>query len=380
MNILNLLDKFLNANANDGRILINSDFCVRLKTPMAGCYECIERCPDLSIKITDAEINILENCTNCNACLYLCPNSVFYVKKDKTDKNLENFYFCGKTEEYFKNFKISATGANYLIKCIYELEDVDIISSLKNRFDITFVSSDCKSCRLKYFHNKKIKRINEITKFLNEENIFKEINAEDFNFKEFAEEHSKKKKDVYNFKTADDKAGNKNTDKENIESEGGVKTTETLDRREFFKNSFKSLKDNAKKLAENVSIEDLPLSELYSQFIPAGKNDKNINYSLLNRQKKIYKFLKENKEFVPLFNIRLPKINENCVFCSNCWEMCPTGALIFKENKISLEPFFCTSCGLCKDICSFGAVRMYKALSLKDISGKKPLLINKNNF
>ncbi len=383
MNILNLLDKFLNARADDGRILINSDFCVRLKTPMAGCYECIERCPDLSIKITDAEINILENCSNCNACLYLCPNSVFYVKnknkKDEADKNLKNFYFCGKTEKYFKNFKISAAGANYLIKCIYELEDVDIISSLKNRFDITFVSSDCKSCRLKYFHNKKIKRINEITKFLNEENAFKEINAEDFNFKEFEEKHNKEK-GVYNFNHTGDKASDSEKDKRSIENAGGVKTAGTLDRREFFKNSFKSLKDNAKKLAENVSIEDLPLSELYSQFIPAGKNDKNINYSLLKRQKKIYKFLKENKELVPLFNIKLPKINENCVFCSNCWEMCPAGALIFKENKISLEPFFCTSCGLCKDICSFGAIRMYKASDIKDISGEKILLLNKNNF
>jgi Na+-translocating ferredoxin:NAD+ oxidoreductase RNF subunit RnfB len=373
MNILNLLDKFLNANANDGRILINSDFCVRLKTPMAGCYECIERCPDLSIKITDAEINILENCTNCNACLYLCPNSVFYVKKDKTDKNLENFYFCGKTEEYFKNFKISAGNENYFIKCVYELEDIDIISSVKNGSQITFVSSDCKSCMLKYFRNKKIKRINEITKFLNEENAFKEIKAEDFNFKEFA---------AYKFKHADDKAADKykETDKKNNKNAGGVKTPETLDRREFFKNSFRSLKDNAKKLAENVSIEDLPLSELYSQFINTGKKDKSVNYSLLKRQKKIYEFLKENKELVPLFNIRLPKINENCVFCSNCWEMCPTGALIFKENKISLKPFFCTSCDLCKDICSFGALRMYKAAGIKDISGEKLLLLNKNNF
>ncbi len=382
MNILNLLDKFLNANENDRRILINPDFCVRLKTPMSGCYECIERCPDLSIKITDTEINIQENCSNCNACLHMCPNSVFYVKdkKDKTDKNLENFYFCGKTEEYFKNSKIPAVGDNRFIQCIYELEDVDLIYSLKNGFGITFVSSDCKSCRLKYFHNKKIKRINEIAKFLNKENFFKEINAEDFNFKEFAEENSKKKKDAYNFKTADDKAGNKKTDKEYIESEGGVKTAETLDRREFFKNSFKSLKDNAKKLAENVSVEDLPLSELYSQFIHTEKNEKSVNYSLLKRQKKIYKFLKENNEFLPLFNIRLPKINGNCVFCSNCWEMCPTGALIFKENKISLEPFFCTSCGLCKDICSFGALRMYKASGIKDISGEKTLIINKNNF
>ena len=366
MNILGLIEKFL--NRGNAAVSVNPDFCVRLKTPMAGCYECIERCPDLAIKITDTEINILENCSNCNACLYLCPNSVFYVKKDKTDKTGKTdkdfakcFYFCRSTEEYFKNFKISEAENSYFIQCIYELEDIDIISSVKNRRELILVSSDCKSCRLKYFHNKKIRRINEITKFFNEENAFTEIKAEDFNFKE-----------AIKFKHSGDKISAENAD--------DVKTAETLDRREFFKNSFKSLKDNARKLAENVSIEDLPLSELYSQFIDTGENEKKINHLLLERQKKNYRFLKENKELVRLLNIRLPKINENCVFCSNCWELCPTGALNFRENRISLEPFFCTGCGLCRDICSFGALRMYKALNLKDISGEKTLLLNKNNL
>ena len=376
MNILGLIEKFL--NRGDVLISVNPDFCVRLKTPMAGCYECIDRCPDLSIKITDNDIKILENCTNCNACLYICPNSVFYVKENKAENNnkpaLEPkekiFYFCSQTEQYFKTSK---TYEDYFIKCIYEVEDLDIISAIKNKAGIFFVSADCKSCRLKYFHNKKIKRINEIAKFLNAEGTFAEINMEDFNFKEFIKERGK---ESLKFKPAEDKA----SDKSNIENIDGVQNAETLDRREFFKNSFKSIKNNAKKLVENISIEDLPLSELYSQFIDTGENEKKINYLLLKRQKKIYRFLKENKELVRLLNIRLPKINENCVFCSNCWELCPTGALSFKENQISLEPFFCTGCGLCRDICSFGALRMYKALNLKDISGEKPLLLNKNNF
>ncbi len=376
MNILGLIEKFL--NRGDALISVNPDFCVRLKTPMAGCYECIDRCPDLSIKITDSDVKILENCSNCNACLYICPNSVFNVKEDKTENNnkpaLESkekiFYFCSQTEPYFKTSK---TYEDYFIKCIYEVEDLDIISAIKNKAGIFFVSADCKSCRLKYFHNKKIKRINEIAKFLNAEDAFAEINMEDFNFKEFIKERGK---GALKFKPADDKTA----DKRNIENIDGVQNAETLGRREFFKNSFKSIKNNAKKLVENISIEDLPLSELYSQFIDTGENEKKINYLLLKRQKKIYRFLKENKELVRLLNIRLPKINENCVFCSNCWELCPTGALSFQENQISLEPFFCTGCGLCKDICSFGALRMYKAVNLKDISGEKLLLLNKNNF
>ena len=108
MNILGLLEKFLNRGDDYGRIRANADFCVRLKTPMAGCYECIERCPEQSIKITDSDIGILENCVNCNACLHICPNSVFYVKDDNEAIKKQGiiaahssgniYYFCAKAE------------------------------------------------------------------------------------------------------------------------------------------------------------------------------------------------------------------------------------------------------------------------------------------
>ena len=367
MNILGLIEKLLNSGGGSG-IFINPDFCVRLKTPMAGCYECIDRCPDLSIKITDNDIKILQNCSNCNACLYICPNSVFYVKnnisgeQDGGRASADNiYYFCAKTE--------NKKAANK-IECLYGIEDIDIISLIKQGGKIFFITEDCKSCKLKYFYNKKLKRVNEIKKFLNAENAFAQININDFDYGIF----SKKQ-------TANNSAGpvknNENIDGESINGGKCNQELETLNRRDFFKNSIKGIKNNAKKIIEDISIEDLPLSELYSGYVDAGdKGEKKINKLLIERQKKIYRFLKYNEELLPLLNIRLPRLNVNCVFCSNCWELCPTGALTYKERdrEILLEPFLCTGCNLCKDICSFGAVRMYKAKNLKDISGKRIIL------
>ncbi|MHB8231634.1 MAG: 4Fe-4S binding protein [bacterium] len=374
MNILGLLGKFLSRDEN--LININQDFCVRLKTPMAGCYECIDRCPDSSIKITDNDVKILENCSYCNACLHICPNSVFYVKKNElTDFGNGHisagniYYFCAKTEQDFKTAenKIAINKVNK-IKCIYEIDDLDIISFIEEGKKLFFITGDCKSCNLKYFYNKKNKRINEIKKFLNAENAVTEININNFDFGKFLDEVAaagSRNKISSIAKTADKQDYNGDDNDKN-----GI-----LDRREFFKNSFKGFKNNAKKMIEDLSIEDLPLSGLYSEYIDLGsKNDKKNNKLLIERQKKLYLFLKENEELLPLLNIRLPKLNENCVFCSNCWELCPTGALIFKENSISLEPFLCTGCNLCRDICSFGAVRMYRAKSLRDVSGVKILL------
>ena len=365
MNILGLIEKLLNSGGGSG-VFINPDFCVRLKTPMAGCYECIDGCPDLSIKITDDDIKILENCSNCNACLYICPNSVFYVKNNISVEQGGGrasagniYYFCAKTE----NKK-----AVNKIECLYGIEDIDIISLIKQGSKIFFITEDCKSCKLKYFYNKKLKRVNEIKKFLNAENAFAQININDFDYGLFSKEQ-----------TADDFAEpvkiNENIYGESVNGGKCNQEVETLNRRDFFKNSIRGIKNNAKKVIEDISIEDLPLSELYSEYIDAGdKGGKKINKLLIERQKKIYRFLKYNEELLPLLNIRLPRLNGNCVFCSNCWELCPTGALMFKEKKILLEPFLCTGCNLCKDICSFGAVRMYKAKNLKDISGEKILL------
>ena len=367
MNILGLIEKLLNRDNNKG-ISINSDFCVRLKTPMAGCYTCIDRCPDLSIKITDNDIKILENCSKCNACIHICPNSVFYVKNNILEEERcgsqasagNIYYFCAKTE----NKK-----AVNKVECLLEIEDIDIISLMQKGNKIFFITEDCKSCKLNYFHNKKLKRVDEIKKFLKTENAFTEINIEDF----------RKRGQISNMTSFPPESIKINENKNGESGNDGKSNqkSETLDRRDFFKNSIKNIKNNAKKIIEDISIEDLPLSELYAQYIDTGdKGGKKINKLLIKRQKKIYLFLRENQSLLPLLNIRLPKLNENCVFCSSCWELCPTGALIYKEKEgeILIEPFLCTGCNLCRDICNFGAVRIYKVKKIQDVSDKKILI------
>ncbi len=372
MNILGLLEKFL--NREDELISVNGDFCVRLKTPMAGCYECIERCPVSSIKITDTEVKILENCINCKACLYICPNSVFYFKNNNltesaTAKNSPSgdiYYFCSETG---REIKTAGKTQFNKIECIFEIGDLDIITFFKKGKKLHFITGDCKSCKFKYFYGKKIKRIGEIKKFFNLTAGASEVNIKDFDENVFLE-----KETAAGAKEADGYIDIKNKRAEKKSNHD----FEVLDRREFFINSLKGIKNKAKNIAGNLSIEDLPLSEFFSSGVGnagyGNKKEEPGNKLLIERQKKLYLFLKENKELLPLLNIRLPKLNGNCAFCSNCWELCPTGALTFKEKEVSLEPFLCTGCNLCRDICGFGAVRMHRVKNIKDISNRKVLL------
>lgn len=361
INLFNLLEKFL--NSNDEGISINQDYCIRLKSPMASCYECINRCPELSINISDNRIEILKTCTNCNACLYICPNYVFDIKRKNGEElkkhltiNNNIYYFCSKTKIEKINDKI---------ECIYEVDTLDIITRLKEGNNLFFITGDCNSCKYSYFHNKTIKRVKEIAGFLNAEENFKEINISGFDAGSFLDAL----KDNNNKTNNSIKTGSK-------DSSDNDKKDEALDRREFFKNYFKGIKNSTKKFAEDLSVDDLPFSELYSNYIDLdNKNDKKINKLLLEKRKDIFLFLKNNKDLTALLNIKLPKLNKNCVFCGNCWELCPTGALSYNKSKILLEPFLCTGCNLCKDICNFGAVRMYKAKQLNEISKEKVLLL-----
>jgi len=330
---------------------------------MASCYECIERCPELAINISDNGVEILKTCTHCKACLYICPNYVFDIKhkNDKEPKKqltVDNsvYYFCSKTNSETIDDKNK-------IACIYEADMLDIITHLKEGNNLFFITEDCKSCQYKYFHSKTIKKVRETAKFLNMEENFKEININEFDVSPLMEAL----KDNYNEK--DDSLKTDDFD-DNCDDE-----SETLGRRDFFKNYFKGIKNGAKTIARDISIEDLPFAEIYSNYIDLGnKGDKKHNRLLIEKRKDIFLFLKKNKDLVSLLNIRLPKLNKNCVFCGNCWELCPTGALSYKKDKILLEPFLCTGCYLCKDICSFGAIRMYKAKHLNEISKARILL------
>lgn len=158
INLFNLLDRFLNRD-NNKEIYINKDYCVRLKSPMASCYECINRCPELAINISGNDIEILPSCTNCNACLYICPNYVFYVKKKDGEEpkkhiavNNNIYFFCSETDSEEIGDKV---------KCVYEIDLLNIITYLKEGNSLFFITGTCNSCKYNYFHKKIMKNIKE---------------------------------------------------------------------------------------------------------------------------------------------------------------------------------------------------------------------------
>jgi Pyruvate/2-oxoacid:ferredoxin oxidoreductase delta subunit len=149
-------------------------------------------------------------------------------------------------------------------------------------------------------------------------------------------------------------------------------TDEYSQRRLFFREMSKTVKENAIKLAKNFPLEELPFNEFF-----LSNDDKKLNKLFYKKRFKLFNFIKCNPDCLDLLDIRLPSINRNCLLCANCWEFCPTGALTYNNNDeadaVMLDPYLCTGCKLCKDLCSFGAIKMVRSAGLKDISAQKVL-------
>ena len=251
------------------------------------------------------------------------------------------------------------------------IDNTDIIKHLKNNKEINFITADCKVCDYNFFYKNKIKKINRILAGLlalddSNPSISEKIKFIDYNKFDFLSIINN-----INNKKNEDKKSKINSNSEALsQSDKNNPNDDYLQRRLFFQEVSKTIKENAIKLAKNFPLEELPFNELF-----LSNDDKKLNKLFFKKRFKLFNFIKYNPDCLVLLDIRLPSINKNCVFCTNCWESCPTGALTCnnKNNAIILNPYLCTGCNLCKDICSFGAIKMMKSKNLNDISAEKIL-------
>lgn len=49
---------------------------------------------------------------------------------------------------------------------------------------------------------------------------------------------------------------------------------------------------------------------------------------------------------------------ELCTGCGVCVDMCPTGAIIIRDDAAYVDEEMCTGCGICEDECPVEAIRL----------------------
>lgn len=64
------------------------------------------------------------------------------------------------------------------------------------------------------------------------------------------------------------------------------------------------------------------------------------------------------KKIVPPENFRGKPVVENCVGCSTCMRVCPSGAIQITKDEFIIDLKKCIFCGNCSYYCPKGAIKM----------------------
>ena len=52
------------------------------------------------------------------------------------------------------------------------------------------------------------------------------------------------------------------------------------------------------------------------------------------------------------------EINNSCVPCGGCAEICPENAVFTNGSQFVIDNSFCTNCGLCLQVCPVDAIKI----------------------
>lgn len=78
---MSVTEKVVEKIINEKNVSAENLLCTRLRTTTSQCSFCIDTCPVNAISISDAGIEISDECNGCGACVSACPNGAFSMKE-----------------------------------------------------------------------------------------------------------------------------------------------------------------------------------------------------------------------------------------------------------------------------------------------------------
>ena len=131
---------------------------------------------------------------------------------------------------------------------------------------------------------------------------------------------------------------------------------ESVDRRSFFKSFGSALIKSAAVVLSRPSEQTEQRSEYACKRVPARRELLNKTRSELSLE--LTGLIREHFDSCASFD-------QSCTACQGCTAICPTGALKTGESDIppTFDQLLCTGCGLCREFCLDGAIRVLKNAS-----------------
>jgi len=296
--------------------------CLRGQYAKNSCQNCIDICPNSTITFNRGKLFLESNCINCAICIGVCPSEALNLDSFSPNEFVINF-----TKSKSKELSCKSNSA-----CISSFDSKHLISMvLKSNSNVGVDLSSCLECDL----NRDNKVLNSINIRVNESNLF----LEKLNFKY-------KLEPLY---------------------------SKELNKRGIFKKLFNSIKEINR--VSNDKNFDREIEDKRVKFIPIKQTifrnailDKIDNDTLdINLNTLIFS---KNIDF------------DSCNNCKECVEFCPTGALFYSEDMLSIyfQSSKCIGCAICNDICKENSITNSENIDLVMFATNRAKELIKHNL
>jgi ferredoxin len=318
-------------NLTDPRPNYVGERCLLEKNAVGGCDKCAVACPHEAI-VLGLKPEILDNCTGCGLCVQVCPSSALEYDLLKPFAQLKN---QGTThsnaqaqERISSSLKCSkVAGDTATIECLGRVTPAMLLAASAWGQDLTLMHNDCATCKLGGA---------TVPEAL--ENVVA-----------IAQEY---KKNLAQPELA----------VQIVQTTGGeaIETpAPAISRRDALRSFGRNTREGTAKL-------------IPERFLP-GVDTKLEAPRIPEEWAWRKKALRPTPEPQTLQYWVVPSVDENCIFCPVCMNVCPTSAIAREREmdgtwKISLEVQACTGCNACVVSCPPTAMKLEPMIQFEKLS------------
>ncbi len=335
----NLFDIFM--KSTDPRPRYTGSRCLVEKNVVGGCDRCMQACPHDAVRITD-HVEITESCTGCGLCVQACPSGaleydivgVLGVIKDQGVKAADDAppparIACSKVP-----------GDGFKLECLGRLSPAMIMASQAWGQDLTLVRSDCATCRLGGPSvPESLENVLSIAREYRKNLTTEPLRARVLEFKD----------------------GGFNSDETTSETSGSLPSTPrvAVSRRDAMGSLFGTAKRG---VAHVIPENPLPGVDASLPIQPVPDEWTWRKKTLRPRP------TDDTAQYWPA-----PSVNEDCIFCPVCTNVCPTSAItrdleMDGSYKLRMQMDACTGCNACVVSCPPDAMTLEPETAFSRIS------------
>lgn len=342
-----------------------AELCLRQTSPRSQCSLCKDICPSSAIHIersntpghiVDMQLDE-ELCIHCGLCTVVCPSSAFQWKPSYTQlaQEVERKSATHQLPVYLTCHQTQMQGASETIvslPCLGMLpwEFWLYLQSLKLPYAVFLPAELCGNCKITSGEAVLLEQISKAEQASNKA-IPLIDSAKDLvvPFEEHDEHYRAARRNFFSsIATTSKQAAVYTLDSALTSLLGAPKKSSPLP------------KDTMQRVHEQRVIEGIEEAREDERSEGSGATE---SVFLTTRRRLLLASLKHSDESSCTASIELPHINAHCTLCNACAYLCPTEALVIKENSLHLKAQACVGCGLCEEICWPKALNMrsYKA-------------------